>query len=519
MNADPEELPEGWAWTKVSDVASKVGSGATPKGGSESYHKTGIPLIRSMNVHFAGFRADRLAFLDNEQAGQLKEASVEAGDVLLNITGASIGRVCQVPVSLAGARVNQHVSIIRTIEGMLPGFLAKYISSPDVQRMIWSEEYGVTRQALTKGQILDFDIPLPPLAEQKRIVAKLETLLTRVNAARQRLAKVPALLKPFPPIRPRRRLFGTTHRGLAAGTPRCGTGINADYQDTDRAQSSCSNRLSNCEEQWKSVAEETGQPYSIRQGLIVDEPLELPDKWEWVVWNDLADWITYGFTRPMPHVARGIPIVSAKNVRDGSLQFDDIEQTTAQAFAALSEKDKPRRGEILVTKDGAIRGRAALVETDKPFCITQAVAVIRFGGMSGFAPYLLRVIQSPLTQRQIEEESSGTAIPHISITDFGRFPVPFPPLAEQHEIVRRVEALLDRAHRIEQRLAAASRRVDMLTQAILAQAFRGELVPTEAELARREGRDYEPAAVLLERIRAERQQQEKPKRAKRHSTK
>ena len=80
--------------------------------------------------------------------------------------------------------------------------------------------------------------------------------------------------------------------------------------------------------------------------------------------------------------------------------------------------------------------------------------------------------------------------------------VDFPPLAEQHEIVRRVEALLARADRIEKRLATATRRVGTLTQAILAQAFRGELVPTEAELARQEGRDYEPASVLLERIRA-----------------
>ena len=82
--------------------------------------------------------------------------------------------------------------------------------------------------------------------------------------------------------------------------------------------------------------------------------------------------------------------------------------------------------------------------------------------------------------------------------------MPLPPVAEQHEIMRRVEALLARATRIEKRLAAATRRALTLTQAILAQAFRGELVPTEAELARQEGREYEPASVLLERIRTER---------------
>ena len=93
---------------------------------------------------------------------------------------------------------------------------------------------------------------------------------------------------------------------------------------------------------------------------------------------------------------------------------------------------------------------------------------------------------------------------NVNTTTIARIPVPFPPLAEQHEIVRRVDALFALADKIEARVTAATQRVEKITQAILAKAFRGELVPTEAELARQEGRDYEPASVLLERIRAER---------------
>jgi type I restriction enzyme S subunit len=93
----------------------------------------------------------------------------------------------------------------------------------------------------------------------------------------------------------------------------------------------------------------------------------------------------------------------------------------------------------------------------------------------------------------------------VSVTKQVEFRLFVPPLAEQHEIVRRVEALFWLADAIEKRVTAATARADKLTQAILAKAFRGELVPTEAEIARREGRDYEPASVLLERIRAERE--------------
>src|SRR5262249_248057 len=160
---------------------------------------------------------------------------------------------------------------------------------------------------------------------------------------------------------------------------------------------------------------------------------------------------TYGFTRPMPHVPAGIPIVTAKNVRDGFIDWAELEYTTPEAFAALNAKDKPQRGEILITKDGAIRGRAALVAMDRLFCIIQAFAVVRFGGLTAHGPYLLRLIQSPFTQHLIDEDSSVTAIPHIPITDFGRFPVPLPPLAEQHVIVSRVEALFRLADAIEKR--------------------------------------------------------------------
>src|SRR5262249_32251363 len=100
--------------------------------------------------------------------------------------------------------------------------------------------------------------------------------------------------------------------------------------------------------------------------------------------------------------------------------------------------------------------------------------------------------------------SGSTAQQAIYIQDMRGFPIPVPPEAEQHEIVRRVEALFKLADMIEKRVEAATKRADKLTQAILAKAFRGELVPTEAELARQEGRDYEPASVLLERIKAER---------------
>jgi type I restriction enzyme S subunit len=113
----------------------------------------GIPLIRSMNVHFSGFRPDGLAYLDAKQAKQLDNVIVRLGDVLLNITGASIGRVTVAPDSMDGARVNQHVCIIRPNNTLLPVFLAYFLASPSEQARIMNIQVGATRQARSQHRL------------------------------------------------------------------------------------------------------------------------------------------------------------------------------------------------------------------------------------------------------------------------------------------------------------------------------------------------------------------------------
>jgi type I restriction enzyme S subunit len=116
------------------------------------------------------------------------------------------------------------------------------------------------------------------------------------------------------------------------------------------------------------------------------------------------------------------------------------------------------------------------------------------------------------SQNWLDDQTKGVAYTGINIEDLRLLPIPIPPLAEQHEIVRRVEGLFSLAGAIENRVAGAAARAEKLAQAVLTKAFRGELVPTEAELARREGRDYEPPSALLERIRVDRGAADTPDR-------
>ena len=111
---------------RLGSLTTKIGSGATPKGGDSAYKKSGTPLIRSMNVRDGHFSEKGLAYIDDEQAGKLNNVIVREGDVLLNITGASVARVCRAPKYMDEARVNQHVSIIRVDGSLSPQFLAFY---------------------------------------------------------------------------------------------------------------------------------------------------------------------------------------------------------------------------------------------------------------------------------------------------------------------------------------------------------------------------------------------------------
>ncbi|MCI1655322.1 MAG: restriction endonuclease subunit S [Lachnospiraceae bacterium] len=169
---NPVTNDKGWSTDSCKNLMKKIGSGATPKGGRESYCDEGISLIRSMNVYNNRFEYKDLAHITDEQAEQLDNVTIEKSDVLLNITGASVARCCVVPDDLLPARVNQHVSIIRCKENLLPEFVCSIFTEDNYQRLLWNiaTAGGATREAITKQQIEDLQLIVPPLVLQKQFM-------------------------------------------------------------------------------------------------------------------------------------------------------------------------------------------------------------------------------------------------------------------------------------------------------------------------------------------------------------
>lgn len=342
----------------------------------------------------------------------------------------------------------------------------------------------------------DYSIPLPPLSEQQRVVAKAEALLARVNASRQRLAKVPAILKRF------------RQSVLAAA---CSGRLTAKWREAHADTEPAVNLVARIrqERRCRWEADNSHKPYFVPDESHDDSAL--PPSWSLCRAEGICEFITKGTTPPPETMSSNgkIPFIKVYNLGfDGALHFN----VNPTFISAETHRGGPLArsvvypGNVLMNLVGPPLGKVAVCPDSFPeWNCNQAIAIYRpLPGISSW--YFAYCLLMAGTLQNVIMLAKTTAGQHNLTLEMARdVRLPVPPLAEQHEIVRRVEALFRLADAIEKRVAAARARAEKLTQAILAKAFRGELVPTEAELARREGRDYEPASVLLERIRAERE--------------
>jgi len=188
-----KEFSGEWEEKKLKDITDKIGSGSTPKGGEKVYKTSGIPFIRSQNVNNNKLIFDEVTFIDNETHFSMKNSSVKANDILLNITGASIGRSCVVPTNFREGNVNQHVCIVRVKENFNPIYLQTFLSSNNGQKLIFQGQTGSGREGINFQSIGLFKIHLPKLEEQEKIAS----FLTSVDTKIEQLTKKESLLQEY----------------------------------------------------------------------------------------------------------------------------------------------------------------------------------------------------------------------------------------------------------------------------------------------------------------------------------
>jgi len=444
--------PPGWVKATLADVTEYISRGKSPK----YTHHSSLPVVNQRAIRWFGIQQEHLKYVDPAQFDLwTPERFIRIWDVLWNSTGTgTIGRACLVtqrdvePPKV----VDSHVTIVRPNQAAIePRFLFSWIQSPEIQENISSLATGTTNQIeLSRLAIASIQIPIAPLNEQKRIADKLNALLARVDACRERLDRIPLILKRFRQV------------VLAVAT---------------------SGQLT---EDWRTSREST--------------------QWQRMSLSEICLSITDGDHQAPPQAKRGVPFITIAAINDGRLRIDKATRFVPSVyFEQMKASRKPEMGDILFSVTGSI-AISALVDTREPFTFQRHIAILKPDLSRISSSFLRYALETEDIKRQALSVATGTAQLTVPLSGLRAFMLDIPARDEQDEIVSRVEAIFAYADRLEARYQAARTQVDRLTPALLTKAFRGELVPQDP--------NDEPASVLLERIRAERAAQPaKPKRS------
>ena len=437
MNED--DLPEGWRWAKlgdglVVDIQPGFACGTNNRSGE------GVPHLRPMNVTPEG----RISLADLKSVPKSEvykdERWVRTGDILFNNTNSPelVGKTAYYDLPEPRAFSN-HMTRLRTNSEHLDSrFCATFL------HQLWRDGHfericnnHVSQASISRNVLSDTSIPLPPVAEQKRIVAKVEELLASVNAARDRLARIPSILSRF-----RESVLLTA----------------------------CSGRLS-------ADAPSEVPPTPLRNvgDLDLQDLPDIPDRWKYIRADCVIEpdtVITYGVVLPGRNVPDGVPYIRGLDIESGQILSGQLWRMKAE-IAEKHIRSSLKKGDVLLC---IIRHLKVAVVPDglDGANLTQGTVRLR-PSEHVLGRYLATYLQSPQAQEWMKHRYFGMDMPRINVRDARALPIAVPPFQEQVQIVHRVDALFALARSIGERLTATSARADKLAQSILARAFQGAL--------------------------------------------
>lgn len=473
------EVPEGWTTTPICAVAS-----LNPRHSAAVKDSTAVSFVPMAAV---GDSRPSLNYLEERQLGDVRQgySHFADGDVLFaKITPCmenGKGAVAEGLRNGLGCGTTELI-VIRPRKGIEPLYLYWFLAQSSVRSSAKQHFTGSAGQARVPLRFIqDLVLPLPPSAEQRRIAARLETLVARLHARRHRLEEAS------------RRLDRLRSSVLAAAC--CGR-LTAEWRDRNGPLQVAIPAPPKIKRLRRRGANLSGS-----EDLLADELPEIPSSWRYVRHDWLAapgTAITYGIVLPGPEVPNGVPYVRQQDIQNGVVRVDSLRHTT-RAIAARHPRSMLAEGDVLLC---IIRNlRVAIVPSALSGAnITQGSVRIRADSQYLDSGYLALYLASPGAQGWMRRRYFGMDMPRINVEDARAIPIALPPLGEQREIVRRTNALLGILTHVRGRLDGTIGAVEQLRKCVLSKAFRGELVPTEAALAEREARSYESATALLERL-------------------
>ncbi|MGE3074477.1 MAG: restriction endonuclease subunit S [Dehalococcoidia bacterium] len=432
----PPELPDGWEASTIGDVTDRAGQRVPEP--AEQFHYIDIGSIDRQTKRIVSPQA-----LAGEIAPSRARQVVQAGDVLVSMTRPNLNAVAMVSTELEGQIASTGFDVLRAVE-VDPRWIFAAVRTPAFVTSMTELVQGALYPAVRPRDVRGFQLPIPPLNEQKRIADKLDALVAWVDACRERLDRIPGILKRF-----RQSVLAAATSGELTADWREERGLGMDW-----------------------ISSTFGEQGEVSGGLTKNSRREsLPLK------------------RKYLRVA---------NVYADRLELSDVQEIglTQQEF----DKTRLLVGDVLIVEGNGSRdqiGRAALWNGEVPDCSHQN-HLIRWRSSESVLPrFAVAWLLSPNGRSLlVERASTTTGLYTLSVSKVASIPIGVPTVAEQAEIIRRMDVLFADLGRLESTFTEALKHTESLTPAFFAKAFRGELVNQDPE--------DEPASVLLERIRAAR---------------
>ena len=417
----PFELPEGWAWCRVRDIAAVKGGKRLPKGVGFSPCRTAHAYIRVTDMKNHSINTDDLKYISEEVFLQIKNYTISKDDLYVTIAG-TIGVAGEVPTELDGMNLTENAVKITNIR-INKTYLCLIIQSDFVQQQFQDKTHQVAMPKLALERILSTLIPVCTITTQSAMVSKfveMDSLINQIREEKEILAKTVSFTKS--------KILDLAIRGKLV--------------PQDPADEPASVLL----ERIRAEKEEL-----IKQGKIKRDKKEsvifkgednsyygihLPDSWDWASLREIALSISDGSHNPPPDNGSGIPLLSAANINDNSILMNEISRwITNEEWKIENQRTNIEVGDVLLTIVGSI-GRSAVVQNSNHFALQRSVAVIKPCLINPL--YLMHIVQSPQIQKWLTDNSKGTAQKGIYLNALSLMIIPIPPLAEQARIVEQI---------------------------------------------------------------------------------
>ena len=376
----------------------------------------------------------------------MSHRTVEENDILITIAG-SLGRTAIVRKNDLPLNANQAVSIVRMVNNADINllYLVYAINSPFIQKSLTEQKKITAIPNLTLEIIANCYLPLPPLDEQHRIVAKIEELLPYIEKYEQSETQLTELNSTFPELLKKSILQEAVQGKLVPQDPNDEPAsvlierIRKEKQELIKAGKIKKDKHES------TIVTLDKIPYEIVDGekrCIADEvPFEIPENWCWCRLGDIFLKLSDGAHSTPKYIESGIPFISVKDVSGGEIDFSNCKHISEKEHRELYERCNPEYGDILLTKVGTT-GIPVIVDTNEQFSLFVSVALLKFNQQFIYNKYLLCVINSPLVQKQAAENTKGVGNKNWVMRDIANTLTVISPIEEQHRIVKKIEELM-----------------------------------------------------------------------------